>query len=73
MSLKKSFEIFEFNLSYAKGMRDCLDGYFKIDKDVKFSDFADFYIILVFTMKKFCLRMKNNSSLIIKTQIKQEP
>lgn len=39
---KKSLETFEFNLAYAKGMRDCLDGYFKIDKDVKFSDFADF-------------------------------
>lgn len=39
---KKTFETFEFNLAYAKGMRDCLDGYFKIDKDVKFSDIADF-------------------------------
>lgn len=39
---KKSLETFEFNLSYAKGMRDFLDGYFTIDKDIKFSDIADF-------------------------------
>lgn len=39
---KKSLETYEFNLSYASGMRDCLDGFFKIDKSVCFCDIADF-------------------------------
>lgn len=39
---KKSLETYEFNLSYASGMRDFLDGFFKIDKSVCFCDIADF-------------------------------
>lgn len=39
---KKSLNDYNFNLAYASGMRDFLNGFFRIDKSVCFCDVADF-------------------------------